>query len=201
MSYANWPTRLVGSKPCGDLDIAVDIACDQLVEANAGKQAGTNASGMTVTPQRDHGHSHPQRFAGRRRSVVWERIECDVNLVIAGKMLSAAELGTEKNDTFRCDAALAKASLKQGLGGPIAEPWALEQEARSRYPMDRSCPDIECRSRQLGQIVKRSKGKGAAGNTGRCCRFRCLSRRTIQTNPPSMRTSLSLAHGVCPLGR
>ncbi len=95
---------------------------------------------MAAPGNRQQRHTHPQRFAGRGRAVVGERVEGNIDLIVQAKVPlvfsdPAAEIETFRTNAMRSEQMfeiLARLLLRQRLG--------FEQQTRSGHRVQHSGP-------------------------------------------------------------
>ena len=144
VSQARQASPIVGQF-CGKLDKLFRIAGRQLREPEVVELRPPRPRNRRLPRERHDRHPHPHRIQPARMSIVWERIQCDVDAVVCPKITNAG-LAVGKFDASRFDS-LAAQRLLEFRGAQVLA-HAL-------------CQALECRYQRLGHVAS-TEGTEAA---------------------------------------
>ncbi|HEX7055358.1 MAG TPA: hypothetical protein VF211_15655 [Burkholderiales bacterium] len=158
--------RVRGEAP-GDRHELVRVVRDGLFQADALQYRVRGALAVRVADQRDHRHAHPERLARRRRAVVGNRVERQVDVVVPVEMARRVGDMVGEQQALRRDAEPAELLDQVGAHGGAARAARLDHQPGGGDGAQRRRPQRERAAREFRQGVERAERDVAVALRGR----------------------------------
>lgn len=150
----------------GETHVVGGCGGDPLGQAGVREEARADTGDVRRAGEGDHGHAHPEGFAGGGGAVVGERIERDVDAVVEREVVGDREFPAVEGETVGCDAVGGERGVQVGGDGGIAEAAGFQEETRGGQGAQNLGPECEDGGREFGEVVKAAEREGAGRGGG-----------------------------------